>query len=149
MCILLCVVNTYTCRLRYNTTCCLLVCSEWPPITNPIFATAIPIFCWMVDYTACTCTCSVICAVGDCLTPRPKGRSQPRELWFSIYPCQLHLSLSRSLPLSIAFKSVTMPPHLASTRSTHFYVCPHALLPRFSLLNANDAERHRDHCSRA
>ena len=65
----------------------------------------------------------VICASGDCLTSRPKGRSWPRELWFSIYPCQLHLSLSRSLPLSLAFKSVTMPPHSASTHSTHFYVC--------------------------
>ena len=27
------------------------------------------------------------CASGDCLTSRPKGRSQPRELWFSIYSC--------------------------------------------------------------
>ena len=27
------------------------------------------------------------CASGDCLTSRPKGRSWPRELWFSIYSC--------------------------------------------------------------
>jgi len=27
------------------------------------------------------------CASGACLTSRPKGRSQPRELWFSIYSC--------------------------------------------------------------
>ena len=33
----------------------------------------------------CTCTC---CAVGDCLTSRPKGRLRPRELWFSIYSCK-------------------------------------------------------------
>ena len=32
-----------------------------------------------------TCTC----ALGDCLTSRPKGRSRPRELWFSIYSCTL------------------------------------------------------------
>ena len=25
------------------------------------------------------------CALGDCLTPRPKGHSRPRELWFLIY----------------------------------------------------------------
>ena len=25
------------------------------------------------------------CALGDCLTSRPKGRSRPRELWFSNY----------------------------------------------------------------
>ena len=25
------------------------------------------------------------CALGDCLTSRPKGHSQPSELWFSIY----------------------------------------------------------------
>ena len=27
------------------------------------------------------------CAVGDCLTSRPKGRLWPRELWFLIYSC--------------------------------------------------------------
>ena len=27
------------------------------------------------------------CALGDCLTSRPKGHSRPRELWFSIYSC--------------------------------------------------------------
>ena len=27
------------------------------------------------------------CALGDCLTSRPKGHSQPGELWFSIYSC--------------------------------------------------------------
>ena len=27
------------------------------------------------------------CALGDCLTSRPKGCSRPRELWFSIYSC--------------------------------------------------------------
>ena len=27
------------------------------------------------------------CALGDCLPSRPKGRSWPRELWFSIYSC--------------------------------------------------------------
>ena len=27
------------------------------------------------------------CALGDCLTSRPEGCSQPRELWFSIYSC--------------------------------------------------------------
>ena len=32
------------------------------------------------------------CALGDCLTPRPKGRSWPRELWFLIYSCTLNLS---------------------------------------------------------
>ena len=26
-------------------------------------------------------------ASGDCLTSRPKGHSQPRELWLSIYSC--------------------------------------------------------------
>ena len=26
-------------------------------------------------------------ALGDYLTSRPKGHSQPRELWFSIYSC--------------------------------------------------------------
>ena len=35
---------------------------------------------WVSTY----CTC---CASGDCLTSRPKGRSRPRELWFSIYSC--------------------------------------------------------------
>ena len=30
---------------------------------------------------------NVSCALGDCLTSRPEGRSQPRELWFSIYSC--------------------------------------------------------------
>ena len=30
---------------------------------------------------------NVSCALGDCLTSRPKGRSRPRELWFSIYSC--------------------------------------------------------------
>ena len=30
---------------------------------------------------------NVSCASGDCLTSRPKGRSRPRELWFSIYSC--------------------------------------------------------------
>ena len=40
---------------------------------------------------ACACafsserTCTV--HVGDCLISRPKGRSRPRELWFSIYSC--------------------------------------------------------------
>ena len=34
---------------------------------------------------------------------------------------ELHLSLSRSLPLSTAFESVTAPHHSASTRSTRFY----------------------------
>ena len=53
-CIVLCAaVNTY--RVRYNTTCCLLVCSEWPPVANPIFTTATPISRWMVDCIACTC----------------------------------------------------------------------------------------------
>ena len=32
---------------------------------------------------------NVSCAVGDCLTSRPKGRSGPQELWFSIYSCML------------------------------------------------------------
>ena len=30
---------------------------------------------------------NVSCALGDCFTCRPKGHSQPRELWFSIYTC--------------------------------------------------------------
>ena len=29
------------------------------------------------------------CTVGDCLISRPKGRSRPRELWFSIYSCSI------------------------------------------------------------
>ena len=44
-----------TCRVRHNTTCCLLVCSERPPVANPIFTTAPPISRWMVDCTACIC----------------------------------------------------------------------------------------------
>ena len=34
------------------------------------------------------------CAVGDCLTSRPKGRSQPRELWFLIYSCTWALGVA-------------------------------------------------------
>ena len=29
----------------------------------------------------------VIHVLGDCLTSRPEGCLQPRELWFSIYSC--------------------------------------------------------------
>ena len=32
-----------------------MVCSEWPPVATPIFTTATPISCWMVDCTAWTC----------------------------------------------------------------------------------------------
>ena len=38
----------------------------------------------LVSGSTCTCTC---CTLGDCLISRPKGRSRPRELWFSIYSC--------------------------------------------------------------
>ena len=38
------VLNTYS--VSHNTTCCLLVCSEWPP--NPIFTIPTPISSWMV-----------------------------------------------------------------------------------------------------
>ena len=41
---------------------------------------------------------SFSCAVGDCLTSRPKGCSRPRELWFSIYSCTMactiHMQIS-------------------------------------------------------
>ena len=30
---------------------------------------------------------NVSCTLGDCLTSRPEGRSQPRELWFLVYSC--------------------------------------------------------------
>ena len=36
------------------------------------------------------------CALGDCLTSRPKGRSRPRELWFSIYSCSMRRMLCTS-----------------------------------------------------
>ena len=49
-CVVLCAsFNTY--RVNNNTTCCLLVCSEWPPVANP----ATPISHWMMYCTACTC----------------------------------------------------------------------------------------------
>ena len=31
------------------------------------------------------------CAVGDCLTSKPKGCSRPRELWFPIYSCSTYM----------------------------------------------------------
>ena len=39
----------------------------------------------------CTVHVHASCASGDCLTSRPKGRSRPRELWFSIYSCTVHV----------------------------------------------------------
>ena len=82
--------NTY--RVSNNTICRLLVCSEWPPIANSIFTTVIPISCWMVDCTACTCwTIQLSDSPAACFCP------------FN------------------AFESVGAPSHSACTRSTRFY----------------------------
>ena len=40
-----------------------------------------------IQYTCRYVHVHVYCALGDCLTPRPKGRLRPRELWFLIYSC--------------------------------------------------------------
>ena len=54
------------------------------------------VYVWGTSHYTCTCTCPpaqlmrpgiVSCALGDCLTSRPKGRSRPRESWFLIYSC--------------------------------------------------------------
>ena len=65
-----------------------------------------------------TCTC----ALGDRLTSRRKGRSQPRELWFSIYSCTMTQQYStRLLPPSVQLSplpAVSSPPPLLPSAPT-------------------------------
>ena len=95
----------------------LLVCSEWPPIVNPIFTTATPITRWMVDCTACTCQTKL-----------------------------LHLSFSRGLPLSIQCFRKCDDTSLLGLYSLYsfLFMMSFALLPCFLLLHANDTVRHRE-----
>ena len=104
-----------TCRVRHNTTCCLLVCSERPPVANPIFTTAPPISRWMVDCTACTC------------------RTTSLTL---LRPASAHSMLSKC--------GDTSPLGLYSLYSLLFMMSfARVLLPCFSLLHVNDTMRHR------
>ena len=52
------------------------------------------------------------CAVGDCLTSRPKGRLRPRELWFSIYSCRYtnkKLHKTRVIDLCLTLEPGVLP----------------------------------------
>ena len=95
--------------------------------TIPTYGVYIHVWLWRskASHLCCTCmTCNthtpghpsaadepgigrnVSCALGDCLTSRPKGRSRPRELWFLIYSCictctvHVHVSL-KSTPYEV------------------------------------------------
>ena len=91
-CVVLCApVNTY--RVRYNTTCCLLVCSEWLPVTNP---TATPISRWMVDCTACTCRTTSL------TLPRPPSVTLSIQCSRSV-AAPFQLACTPSIPFYFAF----------------------------------------------
>jgi len=53
------------------------------------------------------------CALGDCLRSRPKGRSQPRKLWFSIYSHPLPLEMPSSGKVE-EWRSVNLLPGAAA-----------------------------------
>ena len=61
------------------------------------------------------------CAVGDCLTSRPKGRLRPRELWFSIYSCSGHCTCSNFYPLHILVLDHILDIHMILMCQTTMY----------------------------
>ena len=56
-------------------------------------------------------------ALGDCLTSRPKGRSRPREWWFSIYSCTTHSHSTH--PLSHTHTRTHEQTHACTHTHTH------------------------------
>ena len=106
-----CVVLSAPLNVSNNTTCCLLVCSEWPPIANPIFTTATPISCWMLDCTACTCQTTTLTL------------PWPASVHSMLLKVGWHLPTRPVLALVISIHDVLRP-------------CVTSMLKRFSLLHA-------------
>ena len=67
----LCALNQYL-HVHSHLCCTCMTCDTHTP-SHPSAADE----AWYWQNTSCT--------LGDCLTSRPEGCSQPRELWFSIY----------------------------------------------------------------
>ena len=65
---------------------------------------------------------NVSCALGDCLTSRPKGHSWPRELWFLIYSCTHVLTFT-----NYKSKYMYLNIHWSLTLSHTLFSMPHTL----------------------